>query len=120
MQGIYVAPEVGYKNITYQQGRYFRVYTPTYNYNKLMEFSVNRITYSYHVKLGWQKQLSKRLYIDVFGGVGRRIIVMHNTLTLPDDATYIEGWSGNDLFWGYKGTKTRLSGVASALIGFMF
>jgi hypothetical protein len=122
LQGIYVAPEIGYKHLTYQQGRYFDIFTPTYNYTKLMEYTVNRQTYSYHIKLGWQKQISKRLYIDTFGGIGRRIIVMHNNLKIPDDATYIEedNSSIGELYWGYKGTKTRLSGVGSILIGFMF
>jgi len=79
-------------------------------------------TISYHIKLGWQKQISKRLYIDTFGGIGRRIIVMHNNLKIPDDATYIEedNSSIGELYWGYKNTKTRLSGVGSILIGFVF
>ena len=41
---------------------------------------------------------------------------------LPDGTTYMEedNSSIGELYWGYKGTKTRLSGVCSVLIGFMF
>lgn len=122
MQGIYIAPEIGYKYVNYQQGRFFHIFTAgNINYQKLLEYSVNKTTYLYHIKIGYQQKLTKRIYYDVFGGIGRRIITLKNNMKIPDDALYTEEvFSGGELYWGYKGTKTRFSVAGSVLLGFMF
>lgn len=121
-QGIYVAPEIAYKYVTYQQGRFFYVYTPNnINYEKFIEYTVRKNTYIHHIKLGYQEKISNRIYIDVFGGIGRRIITLKNNIKIPDDALRIEESSSftSTFLWGYKGTKTRLSFTASVLLGIM-
>jgi hypothetical protein len=121
MEGIYVAPEIGYKYVNYQQGRFFRIFTSNnMNYQKLLEYAVNKNTYLYHLKIGYQEKITSRVYLDVFGGIGRRIITLKNNIKLPDDALYAEEVSRGELYWGYKGTKTRFSITGSVLLGFMF
>lgn len=121
MQGIYIAPEIAYKFVTYEQARFFNIVTPSYTYQKLLEYDVKKNTYAYHIKLGYQRKITKKVYFDVFSGIGRRIITLKNNIKLPDNADYIENTYFTQLFyWGYKGTKTRPSITASFLIGFMF
>lgn len=122
LQGIYVAPEIGYKYVTYQQAQFF--YVTTFDntfYQRLIEYNVRKNTYMYHLKIGYQQKITSRMYVDVFGGVGRRIVTLKNNIQMPDDAKYMEEVASfGTHYWGYKGTKTKFSVAGSVLLGFIF
>ncbi|MCS7076336.1 MAG: hypothetical protein NZ455_06490 [Bacteroidia bacterium] len=123
LKGLYVAPELLYRSVWYQEGKYFLVHGPNFTYQRLLEYTVNRRVYAYHVKIGYQERLSPGMYIDFFAGLGRRIISIKNNRKVPDGATHISDAGGIDLEfyqWDDYGTKTRVSFTASVILGFLF
>ncbi|MCS7028005.1 MAG: DUF3575 domain-containing protein [Bacteroidia bacterium] len=121
-KGLYAAPEFLYKSVWYNKGKYFLVHTPDVSYQRMLEYRVNRTVYAYHIKIGYQEKLSERVYIDIFAGIGRRIISIKNNLKIPEDATHISSFGSVEDFyeWDDYGTKTRISITSSILLGFLF